>query len=795
MTSRVLTVVHKRFSSRRLFASYEELKRTYQSEIEALPEVQALQKLEDFLRNPTGSLSNGSAMEKNSCCHYDDPKFKYCMSQDEMTLVIDAAFATFVLHVESRIAALCGEGYYTIGPCGEEMLGAAALALNVDKINNTKPRICEEDAVALHYRHLSINIVRQLMMGKSMEDILLDRARGYVVSSLDPVTGGVHCALGGESKRDFIVTSTLASQTPPAVGRALGFSLARNLLGTDYPQYVQRSSGDANTYFPSPVSFVTLGDGSVNNAHFLSALNLSLFARHKRFKCPVVFGISDNNLSISLKSSGYLKSFVKRLAADNLSIPVFVANGRDMFDVYDKTMKATVHSRKHSSPSIVVYSQICRRFGHAASDRQWAYLTQEEIEHFMNSDVISSCVEQVVRNNAATIKGVEERFHLIKKNCRKAFEMAILEPKHTCRVKMVERTAQPLVKLSCVTKDYVSISNGFTGQGEVMRKLMNRAFVEAMDSDKSVVYIGEDVCHGGYYLVTDQLEKRFPSRVCDFPPDETTLLGVGIGYSQLGLTPIVEIPYAKYLDCGFDMFNELAISNWLSNGKSPNGMIVRLQGFGRGRFGGNFHTHNVLHLPPGIDVVCYSNGEDYVKGFRYALAQAKRGRVVMFVDCTYLLNLRHIHRKDRSWERTFPPKNDVISFDNVFLYGSLSAKIVVVTYGDGVVSAIRGREQMVKSCDVKAEDIAVVDCPYISGLPEGLINILKNFDCAVFADICKEGQSPFASTISKLNAKTSLPNRWKLISAQPTYNPLGSLLTFLQEKDIVDACKSLLCIT
>ena len=42
--------------------------------------------------------------------------------------------------------------------------------------------------------------------------------------------------------------------------------------------------------------------------------------------------------------------------------------------------------------------------------------------------------------------------------------------------------------------------------------------------------------------------------------------------------PIVEIPYAKYLDCGYDQFTEAAIMHWLTNGKFTNGMIIRLQG-------------------------------------------------------------------------------------------------------------------------------------------------------------------------------------------------------------------------
>ena len=48
------------------------------------------------------------------------------------------------------------------------------------------------------------------------------------------------------------------------------------------------------------MSYVSVGDGSVNNAHFLAALNLAEYATHRNFYCPTVFGVSDNNISISL---------------------------------------------------------------------------------------------------------------------------------------------------------------------------------------------------------------------------------------------------------------------------------------------------------------------------------------------------------------------------------------------------------------------------------------------------------------------------------------------------------------
>ena len=81
--------------------------------------------------------------------------------------------------------------------------------------------------------------------------------------------------------------------------------------------------------------------------------------------------------------------------------------------------------------------------------------------------------------------------------------------------------------------------------------------------------INIDVRHGGYYLITDGIYKKFgPKRIIDFPPDETTLLGCALGFSQLGIIPIVEIPYIKYFDCGIDIFYEIAIQYWLTNGNS-----------------------------------------------------------------------------------------------------------------------------------------------------------------------------------------------------------------------------------
>ena len=253
------------------------------------------------------------------------------------------------------------------------------------------------------------------------------------------------------------------------------------------------------------------------------------------------------------------------------------------------------------------------------------------------------------------------------------------------------------------------------------------------------------------------------------------------------------------------MFFEAVMASWLSNGRQPNGMIIRLQGFDRGVFGGNFHTHNALHIPPGLDVVCFSNGLDYARGWRYIARQARAGRIIMSVDSTHLLNLRHVNESDDAWRRPYPNEGEEMSFDQVVVYEdgdpttpgrnekgrrSKSAKLAIVTYGNGVVTSLRAQRILAQEHGILG--ITVIDTPYLSRPSEGLLAALAGHDRVVFADVCKAGQHPLAGFVTRLQAMDALPSRWQCVGAQPTYNPLGTTLTFTSEADIVEACLKVL---
>ena len=664
------------------------------------------------------------------------PKFQ--LNKAEYKTALTASMATLALHVESRIASLKGEAFYTIGPCGEELMGGVGLALRTD------------DMTALHYRHLATQLVRQIRNDEPIDDILMDRARAHVVSSLDPVTGGNHCSLGS-SVSDFIVTSTLASQCPPAVGRALGLALVDH-LGLESP-----ISKDA-------ISYVSLGDGSVNNAHFLAARNLAEYSDHRKFPCPVLFGITDNQKCISLPGHKYLETF-----ENSFNMPLHLVDGWDLSDITRTTEAAAAYCRDNKKPAAIMYKNIPRRFGHAATDRQLAYMTEKQISKEMEANPMEVAIAQAVEAGHTTYAEVLDEFEHISHIAEESFAAAAKEDKASSNAVSVPLVLYHRDACADATKKTIKAQEK-EEKPDVMRKLMTRFYDELLTEHSNAVYIGEDVTHGGYYLVTDGLRKKHGRKVADFPPDETTLIGAAIGYSQLGLMPICEIPYAKYLDCGADMFYEAAISTWLSNGSKPNGMIIRLQGFDRGVFGGNFHTHNSLNMPPGIDVVCFSNGIDYVKGMRYAVQQAQAGRIVMSVDSTALLNLRGKNTQKY-------PTTGHWTFDDVHVNKSKTkgCKKVVVTYGTGVVEAMRAREL--------GMDATIIDCPLLSSLPANLD--LSPYDDVVFFDPCKEGQNPLAGHVAALKNKGGLPDKWSMIAAPKTYNPLGQLLTFITAEQLV----------
>ena len=91
--------------------------------------------------------------------------------------------------------------------------------------------------------------------------------------------------------------------------------------------------------------------------------------------------------------------------------------------------------------------QLCS--GHAATDRQHAYLDAEVIDSMADSDVVAAGIVQAAEQfNAMTYAEARDRFEEIGEMVRESFDIAAEEPKITSRDDMMGRVSQPMVPVA-----------------------------------------------------------------------------------------------------------------------------------------------------------------------------------------------------------------------------------------------------------------------------------------------------------------------------------------------------------
>lgn len=153
----------------------------------------------------------------------------------------------------------------------------------------------------------------------------------------------------------------------------------------------------------------------------------------------LILTLTKNEVCISLRGYGWLDQFTKRF-----EMPVYKADGTDFLATFHATRSATDHVRKKKRPAVLVVDKVPRRFGHAATDRQMAYLEREEITTAMETDPLAGFCAQAVEAGVVTYPELLEKLDRITALAAEAFAAAVEEPKITDRETLFERTSQPL---------------------------------------------------------------------------------------------------------------------------------------------------------------------------------------------------------------------------------------------------------------------------------------------------------------------------------------------------------------
>ena len=149
------------------------------------------------------------------------------------------------------------------------------------------------------------------------------------------------------------------------------------------------------------------------------------------------------------------------------------------------------------------------------------------------------------------------------------------------------------------------------------------AIEEIMKKHSECLLYGQDVGGrlGGVFREAATLAQKFGDhRVFNTPIQEAFIVGSTVGMSAVGLKPIVEVQFADYIWPGLNqLFTEVSRSCYLSNGKWPVSMILRVP-IGAYGSGGPYHSSSVESVVTnirGIKIAYPSNGAD-LKGLMKA---------------------------------------------------------------------------------------------------------------------------------------------------------------------------------
>ncbi|MDC0057770.1 alpha-ketoacid dehydrogenase subunit beta [Pelagibacteraceae bacterium] len=172
------------------------------------------------------------------------------------------------------------------------------------------------------------------------------------------------------------------------------------------------------------------------------------------------------------------------------------------------------------------------------------------------------------------------------------------------------------------------------------RDALRLAMHDAMQEDKNIIIMGEDVAnYGGAYGATKDLLKLFgKERVIDTPISEPAIVGAAVGAAMSGLRPIAELMYVDFFGMSMDQIvNQLAKIRYMFGGQISAPMVLRTQG-GTGRSGGAQHSQSleswIMHVP-GLFLSMPAKPNDAYHLLRHAL---KIDNPTIFIEHKLLYN-------------------------------------------------------------------------------------------------------------------------------------------------------------
>ncbi|GAA0755958.1 alpha-ketoacid dehydrogenase subunit alpha/beta [Psychroflexus lacisalsi] len=576
-----------------------------------------------------------------------------------------------------------------------------------------------QDYVYPYYRDDSI----LLAIGMQPKDLMLQ----LLAKKDDPFSAGrtyySHPSLNEEDKPKIPhQSSATGMQAIPATGAAMGL------------KYKENNSQFKINNSELPIIVCSLGDASMTEGEIAEALQMAALKQ-----LPIIYVVQDNEWDISASAEETRAQDAFQYAKGFHGLEAISIDGTDFIESYSEFEKVLETVRTERRPFLVHAK--CPLLNHHTSGVRMEFY-RDDLEESKIRDPYPKIKQQLLDNGFT-----EDELEAIEKAAK-----AVVKKEYQEALQAEDPKPEDLFTHDFAPTPIIEEQGDRSPEGAekvVMVDCALFAIEELMTKYKECLLYGQDVGGrlGGVFREAATLAQKFGDhRVFNTPIQEAFIVGSTVGMSAVGLKPIVEVQFADYIWPGLNqLFTEVSRSCYLSNGKWPVSMILRVP-IGAYGSGGPYHSSSVESVVTnirGLKIAYPSNGAD-LKGLMKA-AYHDPNPVVIF------------EHKGLYWSKvpgtkgatSIEPSEDyVLPFGKAWVLQEIwpqddKETLSIITYGMGVHWAMNASQELGLQ-----DQIEVVDLRTLHPLDEETImkSVKKCKKCLVVTE--EPSDNTFARALS-----------------------------------------------
>ena len=506
----------------------------------------------------------------------------------------------------------------------------------------------------------------------------------------DPFSGGrtyyCHPSLKDADKPKIPhQSSATGMQAIPATGAAMGFWYKENIGIQDNDEL-------------KPIVVCSLGDASVTEGEIAEALQMAALKQ-----LPILYLVQDNGWDISANATETRAQNAFEYAKGFHGIEAISIDGANFTESYLAVQKVVKTIREERRP-FLIHAKVPLLNHHTSGVRMEWY--RDDLEEAQSRDPYPVLIKQMLESGI-TQQEIDHQSAVALTTVQKDFDKAQLAEDPTPDDLFTHDFAP-----TPITEE-VGERNPQREDKVVMVDCALFAVEELMKKHPECLLYGQDVGArlGGVFREAATLAQKFgDERVFNTPIQEAFIVGSTVGMSAVGLKPIVEVQFADYIWPGLNqLFTEVSRSCYLSNGKWPVSMILRVP-IGAYGSGGPYHSssvESVLTNIRGIKIAYPSNGAD-LKGLLKAAYHDPNPVVILEHKGLYWSKVKgtdaaRVNEPSEEYMLPFGKANIV----QEIWEQETDETITVITYGMGVHWALNASAEILKQahCQDKKEKI------------------------------------------------------------------------------------------